>query len=71
MPISVNDMPRRSLGLGWVLHYTRKFILAGECGTGWKQEEAGVRETSGEGSHYKHTGTLLFSHLIIYSSVLV
>lgn len=59
-------MPRHSLGSSWVLHYTRKFILAGECGTGWKQEEAGVRETREEGSYCKYTGTLVFSHLIIY-----
>lgn len=59
-------MPRHSLGSCWVLHYIGKFILAEECGIGWKQEEAGVRETREEGSYCKYTGTLLFSHLIIY-----
>lgn len=58
-------MPRHRLGSSWVRHYTRKFILAEECGTGWKQEEAGVRETREEGSYCKYTGTLLFSRLII------
>lgn len=63
-------MPRHSLGSTWVLHYTGKFILAGERGTGWEQEGAGVRQPREEGSYHKHTGKLLFSPLIFYRGLL-
>lgn len=53
-------MPRRRLDSGWVLHTTRKFILAGELGAGCKQEEVGVGETREEGGHRKRTVNFYF-----------